>query len=253
MGFGYDTIKQLNPKIIMINVSAYGQYGPYRDRIGFDSIGQALGDLMQMTGFPNGPPIRTFFPLIDRITALHAAIGALAALREREISGEGQAIDVSLADTGFTVNEIPITAYPADGTIQQREGNGRGPVNAYPTADGWIYLLASNQAAWERLCHALERPSGWRTLASPNRPGGKSTRTSWRRPWWSGSRRGKQQRLWSIFLSIASPPLPSTPLSRQPATHTCTNGRSLWRSRTPWRDASTCRGNWSSSARRRWW
>ena len=74
---------------------------------------------MQMTGFPNGPPIRTFFPLTDRITALHAAIGALAALREREISGEGQAIDVSLADTGFTVNEIPITAYPADGTIQQ--------------------------------------------------------------------------------------------------------------------------------------
>ena len=74
---------------------------------------------MQMTGFPNGPPIRTFFPLINRITALHAAIGALAALREREISGEGQAIDVSLADTGFTVNEIPITAYPADGTIQQ--------------------------------------------------------------------------------------------------------------------------------------
>ena len=138
MSFGYDTIKQLNPKIIMINVSAYGQYGPYRDRIGFDSKGQALGGLMQMTGFPHGPPIRTFFPLIDRITALHAAIGALAALREREISGEGQAIDVSLADTGFTVNEIPITAYPADGTIQQREDNGRGPVNAYPTADGWI-------------------------------------------------------------------------------------------------------------------
>ena len=129
---------------------------------------------MQMTGFPNGPPIRTFFPLINRITALHAAIGALAALREREFSGEGQAIDVSLADTGFTVNEIPITAYPADGTIQQREGNGRGPVNAYPTADGWIYLLASNQAAWERLCMPWRGQSGWRTLASPNRPGGKA-------------------------------------------------------------------------------
>ena len=156
---------------------------------------------MQMTGFPNGPPIRTFFPLTDRITALHAAIGALAALREREISGEGQAIDVSLADTGFTVNEIPITAYPADGTIQQP-----GSVGAALPCPG-------------------EARVAWRTLASPNRPGGESTRTCCRRPWWSGSRRGKQQRLWSIFLSIASPPLPSTPLSRQPATHTCTNGR----------------------------
>ena len=89
MGFGYEEISKLNPKIIMINVSAYGQYGPYRDRVGFDPIGQAMGGLMSLTGFPDDPPVRTFFPLIDRITALHATIGALAALREREISGAG--------------------------------------------------------------------------------------------------------------------------------------------------------------------
>ena len=83
MGFGYDVLEELNPRIIMINVSAYGQYGPYRDRVGFDPIGQALGGMMSLTGFPGDPPIRTFFPLIDRITALHATIGALAALRER--------------------------------------------------------------------------------------------------------------------------------------------------------------------------
>ena len=62
MGFGYDEISKLNPKIIMINVSAYGQYGPYRDRVGFDPIGQAMGGLMSLTGFPDDPPVRTFFP-----------------------------------------------------------------------------------------------------------------------------------------------------------------------------------------------
>ena len=155
MGFGYEVLKGLNPKIIMINVSAYGQYGPHRDRVGFDPIGQAMGGLMSMTGFPDGPPIRTFFPLIDRITALHAAIGALAALREREISGEGQALEVCLADTGFTTNEIPISAYLGGGIVQEREGNGIGLSNAYQTNDGWVYIAANNEAMWNRICDAL--------------------------------------------------------------------------------------------------
>jgi crotonobetainyl-CoA:carnitine CoA-transferase CaiB-like acyl-CoA transferase len=158
MGFGYDVLKKLNPRIIMINVSAYGQYGPYRDRVGFDPIGQAMGGLMAMTGFPDDPPIKTYFPLIDRITALHAAIGALAALREREISGEGQAIETCLADTGFTVNEIPISAYLGDGTVEKRHGNGTGLSNAYQTSDGWIYVAAVNDAMWKRVCEALDKP-----------------------------------------------------------------------------------------------
>ena len=157
MGFGYEVLTGLNPKIIMINVSAYGQYGPYRDRVGFDPIGQAMGGLMSMTGFPDGPPIRTFFPLIDRITALHAAIGALAALREREISGEGQALEVCLADTGFTTNEIPISAYLGGGIVREREGNGIGLSNAYQTTDGWVYIAANNEAMWSRICDALEK------------------------------------------------------------------------------------------------
>ena len=115
MGFGYEELKKINSRIIMVNVSAYGQYGPYKDRVGFDPIGQAMGGLMTLTGEEGMPPIKTSFPLIDRITSLHATIGALAALREREISGEGQTIDVCLADTGYTCNEIPITAYLGTG------------------------------------------------------------------------------------------------------------------------------------------
>jgi len=158
MGFGYDVLKELNPKIVMINVSAYGQYGPYKEKVGYDPIGQALGGMMAMNGFPDGPPIRTYFPLIDRITALHATIGALAALREREISGEGQAIDVCLADTGFTVNEIPISAYLGEGIISEREGNGRGAGGTYGTTDGWVILAADQDEMWKRLCTALDRP-----------------------------------------------------------------------------------------------
>ena len=161
MGFGYDALKELNPKIIMINVSAYGQYGPYRDQVGFDPIGQAMGGLMSLTGFPGDPPIRTFFPLIDRITALHATIGALAALREREISGVGQALDVCLADTGFTTNEIPISAYLGSGYEQEREGNGSGLGGTYRTSDGWIVIAARNEAMWPRMCEALGKPE-WR-------------------------------------------------------------------------------------------
>ena len=158
MGFGYEEISKLNPKIIMINVSAYGQYGPYRDRVGFDPIGQAMGGLMSLTGFPDDPPVRTFFPLIDRITALHATIGALAALREREISGQGQELDVCLADTGYTANEIPISAYLGDGYEQPRDGNGSGTGGTYETKDGWIIIAATNESMWRRLVEAMDKP-----------------------------------------------------------------------------------------------
>ncbi|MAP39080.1 MAG: CoA transferase [Dehalococcoidia bacterium] len=157
MGFGYDVLKELNPKIIMINVSAYGQTGSMKDQVGFDPIGQAMGGLMSLTGTPDDAPMRTAFPLIDRITSLHATIGALAALRERDISGEGQTIDVCLADTGFTTNEIPISAYLGSGHVVQREGNGKGLGGTYQTKDGWIIIAANNDAMWGRMCEAVNK------------------------------------------------------------------------------------------------
>ena len=84
MGFGYDVLYELNPRIIMVNVSAYGQFGPYRDQIGYDPIGQTMSGIAMVTGEEGMPPIRAGVPIIDRTTALHAAIGTLAALHERE-------------------------------------------------------------------------------------------------------------------------------------------------------------------------
>ena len=174
MGLGYDTLRELNKGIIMVNVSAYGQYGPYRDRIGFDPIGQAISGMMSLTGFPGNPPTRTYNPVIDRITALHGTIGALAALRERELSGEGQCVDVCLADTGFTMTEIQCSAYLGAEVVPERHGNGQGLTNAYETQDGWVLIAAMSDNIWPRLCEAINTPE-WvddprlRTLAGRSR------------------------------------------------------------------------------------
>lgn len=162
MGFSYEALRELNQGIIMVNVSAYGQYGPYRDRIGFDPIGQAISGMMSLTGFPGNPPTRTYNPVIDRITALHGTIGTLAALRERELSGEGQCIDVCLADTGFSMTEIQCAAYLGAGDVPERTGNGQGLTNTYQTSDGWVLIAAVSDNIWPRLCDAIDAPD-WKS------------------------------------------------------------------------------------------
>ena len=158
MGFSYEILKSLNRKIIMVNISAYGQYGPYKDRIGFDPIGQAISGHMMMTGNEGMPPIKTYFPIIDRVTALHATIGALGALWERERSGEGQCIDVALADSGYTLMEIPITYHKGTGNVEPRRGNGAGFDNTYQCKDGWIMLISIGPDMWQRVAKAMGRP-----------------------------------------------------------------------------------------------
>ena len=158
MGFGYDVLKELNPRIIMVNVSAYGQFGPYKDQIGYDPIGQTMSGIAMVTGEEGMPPIRAGVPIIDRTTALHAAIGTLAAIHERERSGEGQTIDVCLADTGYSYTEIPITAYHGAGIEPRRGDRGAAPSGTYPCKDGWVLVSAGDQHHWHRVCNALGKP-----------------------------------------------------------------------------------------------
>jgi crotonobetainyl-CoA:carnitine CoA-transferase CaiB-like acyl-CoA transferase len=158
MGFGYDTLQELNPKIVMVNVSAYGQFGPYRDNIGYDPIGQTMSGITMVTGEEDMPPIRTGVPIIDRITALHAAIGTLAALHERESSGKGQSMDVCLADTGYSLTEIPITAYKGSKTVPTRGESTAPPSGIYPCKEGWVLVSAGDQHHWQRVCNALGKP-----------------------------------------------------------------------------------------------
>ncbi|HIA15714.1 MAG TPA: CoA transferase [Dehalococcoidia bacterium] len=159
MGFGYDVLKELNPRIVMVNVSAYGQFGPYREKIGYDPIGQTMSGIAMITGESDAPPTRAGVPIIDRTTALHAALGTMAALYERVESGEGQSIDVCLADTGYSYTEIPISAYHGTGKQPTR---GKGPEGApggiYPCKDGWVLITAGDQHQWHRVCNALNKP-----------------------------------------------------------------------------------------------
>jgi crotonobetainyl-CoA:carnitine CoA-transferase CaiB-like acyl-CoA transferase len=159
MGFGYEALKALNPRIIMVNISAYGQFGPYRDQIGYDPIGQTMSGIAMVTGEEGMPPVRAGVPIIDRTTALHSAIGTLAALFERTVSGVGQSIDVCLADSGYSLTEIPVTAYHGAGTEPKRgRADSAPPSGMYPCQDGWILIAAGDQHHWPRVCSALAKP-----------------------------------------------------------------------------------------------
>lgn len=153
MGFSYEELKRIKPDIILISVSAFGQYGPYRDQPGFDPIGQAMSGLMSLTGQPVGQPLGTASSIVDRYTALHATIGALAALRHRDQTGEGQVIDVCLMDSGLTMVEIPVSYYLATG--QEGGESGRPP---YRAKDGWVIISASSREQSRRLMEVMGHP-----------------------------------------------------------------------------------------------
>ena len=119
-----------------------------------------MSGLMGHTGFPDGPPVMTNSPVIDRITALHAAIGALGALHHRDRTGQGQSLDVCLLDTGYTLMEIPIAQYLLTGKEPERHGNtpgGVAPCNTFEAQDGWVYILAIPQHMWVRFCKGMDR------------------------------------------------------------------------------------------------
>src|SRR5437763_4491081 len=146
MGFDYPELCKIKPDIILLSASAFGQYGPYRDRPGFDPIGQAMSGLMMLTGQPVGQPVGTASSIVDRYTALHLTIGALAALRHRDQSGEGQVIDVCLMDSALTMVEIPTSYYLATG--QEGGEAGRPP---YRAKDGWDIISGGPHAMRQRL------------------------------------------------------------------------------------------------------
>ena len=146
MGFAYEDLCKIKPDIILTSVSAYGQYGPYRERPGFDPLGQAMSGLMDLTGKPVGKPLGAATSLVDRYTSLHATIGTLAALRHRDKTGQGQLVDCCLMDSALTMVEIPTSYYLATG--QEGGEAGRPP---YKAKDGYVVISASGRAMATRL------------------------------------------------------------------------------------------------------
>src|SRR5437762_5422640 len=166
MGFDYERLRALHPGIILVSVSGFGQYGPYRDRPAFDSLGQAMGGLMTLTGQLDGHPIGTASSVVDRYTALHATIGTLAALRHRERTGEGQVVDVCLLDSALTMVEIPTSYYLATGA----EG-GEGGRPPYKARDGWVVIAAAGRDMAGRLMKIVGGPADDTPLAGSSPAG----------------------------------------------------------------------------------
>ena len=148
LGLGWDVLHALNPKLTLVRISGYGQTGPYRDRPGFGAIGEAMGGIRYTTGNPDSPPARVGVSLGDSLASLHGVIGALMSLlRVKTGQGDGQIVDVSLAESVFNLMESLVPEYDMLGHVRERSGGalpGIAPSNTYLTADGAYVVIAGN-------------------------------------------------------------------------------------------------------------
>ena len=161
-GIGFKDLHAINPKLIMLRVSGYGQTGPYKDRPGFGVIGEAMGGLRYLTGEPGRPPVRTGVSIGDTLSGLHGVIGILMALRHREQQGGvGQEVDVALYESVFNMLESVLPEYSKFGAIRQPSGAsmpGIAPTNAYLCKDGKYALIAGNgDSIYKRLMEMIDR------------------------------------------------------------------------------------------------
>jgi formyl-CoA transferase len=158
----YEELKKINPGLIMIRVSGYGQTGPYSKRAGFGAVGEAMGGLRYVCGDPSTPPSRMGISIGDSLAATFACIGALSALHHRERTGEGQVVDSAIYEAVLNMMESLITEYDKGGYIRERQGSilpNVAPSNVYPTKDGKMILIAANQdTVFGRLAEAMGRP-----------------------------------------------------------------------------------------------
>lgn len=161
-GLGYSQLKQINPKLIMVRVSGFGQSGPYAHRAGYGAIGEAMGGLRYVVGDPATPPSRMGISIGDTLAALFATIGALAALHERQSSGVGQVVDAAIFEAVLGVMESIVPEWEIAGYQRERTGSvlpNIAPSNLYPTRDGkWILIAANQDSVFGRLCGVMGRP-----------------------------------------------------------------------------------------------
>jgi len=162
-GWGLDPEKllELNPKLIVLRISGYGQTGPYRDKPGFGVVAEAMGGLRHLTAEPGRVPVRVGISIGDTLASLHGVIGILLALQERHSSGKGQIIDIALYEAVFNCMESLLPEYSAFGEVRQAAGSalpGIAPSNAYLCADGGYVLVAGNgDSIFKRLMKAIGR------------------------------------------------------------------------------------------------
>jgi formyl-CoA transferase len=159
---GWEVLSAINPKLVMLRVSGYGQTGSFAGKPGFAAIAEAIGGLRYLIGYPDRAPVRTGVSIGDTLASLYGVIGTMMALRHAEQTGEGQVVDVSLIESVLAVTESLVPEYGVDGTVRERTGSslpGIAPSNTYLTQDGRYLVLAANgDSIFQRLMHAIGRP-----------------------------------------------------------------------------------------------
>ncbi|WP_226012026.1 CaiB/BaiF CoA transferase family protein [Halomicrobium salinisoli] len=159
-GLGYDALSEVNPELVMLRVSGYGQTGPDSDRPGFGRIASAKSGVTTLIGEEDGPPMTPGFPLADTVAGVFGALGVLIALYERERSG-GQVVDLGLYEGLFRLLEFTAIEYDQTGTVSRRSGNDHSyvaPSSTYETADGeYLTITATTPSIWARLCAAMDK------------------------------------------------------------------------------------------------
>ena len=161
-GLGYDELAKINPGLVMVRVTGYGQTGPYSARAGYGSIGEAMGGLRYVNGSPDAPPSRVGVSLGDSLGGTFAAYGALVALHARQRTGRGQVVDSAIYEAVLAMMESLIPEYAIGGYTRERTGSilpKIAPSNVYPTADGEMVLIAANQdTVFRRLAAVMDQP-----------------------------------------------------------------------------------------------
>jgi len=160
-GLGWDVLQAINPGLIMLRISGYGQTGPYRDLPSFGAIGEAMGGLRHLTGQPGQIPVRCGISIGDTLAALHGTIGVLMALHHRKVNGgAGQVIDVALHESVFNTMESMLPEYSASGVVRAPAGSalpGIAPSNAYRCLDGVVLIAGNGDAIFTRLMTVIGR------------------------------------------------------------------------------------------------
>ena len=165
-GLGWEELKAINPKLVMVRVSGFGQTGPYSKRPGYASVGEAMGGLRYVMGDPSTAPSRAGISIGDSLAAIYATLGAMAALHQVNITGRGQVVDASIYESVLAVMESLVPEYTIGGFTRERTGPmlpNVAPSNLYPTKDGdWVLIAANQDSLFSRLCTAMGKP-GWIT------------------------------------------------------------------------------------------
>lgn len=161
LGLDFETLHELNPRLILVSISGFGQSGPYRTRAGFDQIAQGMGGMMSVTGLPGQGPVRAGIAVADSAAGLYGALGAFVALQERQTSGKGQWVQTSLLEAQIAMMDFQAARFLVEGTVPPQAGNDHPystPMGVYATRNGHINIGVGAEGHWRKFCVAIGHP-----------------------------------------------------------------------------------------------